>query len=184
MGRLLLTGFIVFACLAGSGCRGASADESTDRTPPVKIDPTKPEDTLVEQIRSGSTQIDGVIDTLDSIVAQVERIDPKKDAELKQGLADLGESLDSAGASLANFADDRPTRKEVAARFAQFDEWRIQAIAAVNDALHDLDDARGLADQFAKEKKVDALHQVGDLLDLAISDLEDALQTLGGKAEE
>ncbi len=183
MGRLVLAGLLVAVAIATSGCRGEASDAGA-KTPPVKIDPTKPEDTLVEQIRSGSTQIDGVIDTLDSIVAQVERIDPGKDAELKQALAELGESLDSAGASLANFADDRPTRKDVAARFAQFDEWRIQAIAAINDALHDLDDARGISDQFAKEKKIGALQQVGDLLDLAVSDLQDALQTLGGKPEE
>jgi hypothetical protein len=176
--------FVVAAICGTAGCKRGPAVEDRPQRASVKIDPNKPEDTLYAQIRAGSTQIEGVIDTLDAVLEQVKRIDAGKDPDVKAVFEDLKDAIDAAGAALASFAGEEPDRAAVAKNFAKFDEWRIGAIAAGNDARHELIDAQGLADNLVETAKIDQMAAVADLLEVGIVDLRDAIETLGGKVED
>ena len=176
--------FVVAALGGTMGCKRGPAVEDRQTRPPVKVDPSKPEDTLYAQIRAGSTQIEGVIDTLDAVLEQVKRIDSGKDPDVKAVFGDLKDAIDAAGAALASYAGEEPERAAVAKNFAKFDEWRIGAIAAGNDARHELIDAQGLADSLAETAKIDQMSAVAELLEVGIVDLRDAIETLGGKVED
>lgn len=180
-----IAGFWVVVLAAGTvGCnRSASASNQT-KPPVVTIDPNKPEDTLYEQVRAGSTQIEGVVDTLDTVLEQVKGVDSGKDPDIKAVFVDLKDSVDAAGAALAGYTDARPQRAAVVKQFAKFDEWRIGAIAAGNDARHELIDAQGLADSLAETANIGKMTDIADLLEVAIEDLKDAIETLGGKVED
>lgn len=152
--------------------------------PQVKVDPTKPEDTLYEQLRSGSFQVGGVIETVEAALEKLREVKPGKDAELKGVVGEVKDALDAAGAALADYDEEPPPRKDVDARFAELDDKRIKAIDAANNALHDLAEAEGVAEEVGGSKSVGALTDVADLLLVAIQDLQDAITTLGGKIEE
>lgn len=148
----------------------------------VKVDPNKPDDTLFQQLRAGAFQLSGVIETLDAVVEKLKEVKPGNDATLKSGLSELTESVDAAGAALADYTDE-PDRQRLTKKFPEYDERRIRAIDAANDALHDLDEAAGLATDLAADKNVESLNDIADLLDLAMADIKEAIVSLGGKVE-
>jgi hypothetical protein len=149
----------------------------------VKIDPAKPEDTLYQQLRAGALQIAGVIETLDAAVVKLDEVNPGKDAEFRAALHELKESIDAAGAELADHIEE-PNRERLGKVFPEYDEKRIRAIAAANDALHEVSEASGIASDLASEKKNSVLNDVADLLELAIEDLRGSIEALGGKVEQ
>lgn len=175
--------FMVALAGISFGCRKGPAVADRPPKPPVVVDPNQPEETLYEQIRAGSTQIEGVIDTLDAVLERVKKVDSGTDKEVRAVVEDLKDSLDAAGATLADFAGEAPDRKTVEKQFAKYDEWRIQAIAAGNDARHEMIDAQGLADTLSETAEVSGMDDVADLLEVGIADLKDAIETLGGKIE-
>ncbi len=164
------------------GCGCGSKPEERPARAVVKINPDKPEDTLFEQMRAGAFQFTGVIETLDAAVGKLKDVKPGSDAALKAGLEELTEAIDAAGAALADYTDE-PDRARLAKKFPEYDERRIRAIGDANDALHNLDEAAGIATTLASDKNLDELNDVADLLDLAIEDIKDAIASLGGKVE-
>lgn len=177
-----LVAMALAAIALGASCGSPTPERPTK--PAVKVDPSKPEDTLHDQLSSGSTQIDGVVGTLDTATAQLKRIDRWKDAEAKHALQEIKDAVDASGAALADFAAIPADRKAIEKRFGAFDEMRIDAIAAANDARHSLIEAQGLADDIARTKGMKALGDIADLLEVAIEDLKDAIESLGGQVEE
>ncbi len=94
--------------------------------------------------------------------------------------------IDTAGSGIAEFAEDSPAEKDVVAAFAIWDEKRLKAIDAGNDAMHDLREAAGaLADlEESGNRTVAALaREVRGLVLVAIDDLWGAVEGFGGRPE-
>lgn len=151
--------------------------------PSVRIDPANPDRTVHEQLRAGSFQIGAVLTSLEDAVTHAKGADPGKAKESKAALAGLLDLLDSAGAGLAKYADDPPSQAEVTRKFAAYDERRLKGIEASNDALHDLREAQGVAEELAADSGSKPLEEVVGLLDLAVEDLQAAIRALGGRVE-
>lgn len=164
------------------GCGASKPAPERPEKPVVVVDPTRPEDTLYEQLRAGAFQLTGVIETLDAAIDKLKEIPPQKNAETKAALADLAEAVDAAGALIADYTDE-PDRVRLGKVFPEYDERRIRGIDAANDALHELEDGASVAADLMQAINLPALQEVADLLDLAISDTKDAIEALGGKVE-
>jgi hypothetical protein len=94
--------------------------------------------------------------------------------------------VDSTGAAIAEHVEDPPARERVAAEFGAFDEKRLKAIAAGNEALRDLREALGVLEGLAsgEDAKVAQLAlEVKSLLAVALDDLWGAVEAYGGEPE-
>ncbi len=180
---------LVIALLAimGFGCgRSPAVNASASPPPKVTAPPATDEKALYEGVRSGYFQLSGVQATLEQAVGEVTGLSTKGDANLASVVTDLREALDSAGAGIADYTDEPPPFAEFSKDFAAQDEKRIRAIDAANDALHELEDASGLVSDLLGESKYAKNASLGDLADviqLAIDDLTEAINSLGGKVE-
>jgi hypothetical protein len=155
-------------------------------TPVVKAASAMPEDQLHEQIRSGMFQMAAAAGSIEESLASAKEGLSSASAGGKQALAEVVDLLDSAGAEVAEFADDPPDLAEVAKAFALWDDKRLKAVEAGNDAMHDLREASGILADLADSEPLGAgkgASVVRALILVALDDLWGAIEAFGGKPE-
>lgn len=183
--------FLLLFALLSMGC--GSQSESVDPQMPVgstsastaeKVDP----DSLVfRQLHEGTTQLDGAADTIEEALRVADSLRSSVRGAVKNALEDILEYINSAGETIADFTIPPPSREDFDAHFAQFDDRRLKAIDAGNDARHEIREALGIADALGQDQSIPKhkeFDQLADLLSVAASDLADAVIALGGKVEE
>lgn len=177
---------LVLLAIAGCGKSSAAAGDpsTTGANPPGTRDPAQ---IVYDQVRSGFVQLDTITDTLaDALTAAKEGTNSKNKTmkEACQGIADL---MDSSGSYLSDYTEPPATFEEFNAKFAEYDDDRLKAIDAANDALHEVGDAKGFLEDILADpnlEKEQITMDLKDLLDQAQKDLKEAVTTLGGKVEE
>jgi hypothetical protein len=138
---------------------------------------TKP--STFERVRSGIYQINAGLDSIEEAL-KVAKASTAASIDIKESLEDVENSIDSAGEYLAEEAAIEPNSQEPAEKL---EVRRKKLIDVVNDALHDLRDARGIVDSLAGETETGPLENVGVAVDAAMDDLRGALDALGGQEE-
>lgn len=147
-----------------------------------------PEDLLYGQLRSGSFQLSAAGGSIeDSLVAAQEATKAlARFRELKDAMMEVADFINSAGASIAEFTDEPPEQEVVDKDFAAFDEKRLKAVEASNDALQDLRQALGLLESLSEDANPEAVKWatgVKSLVAVAMDDVWGAVEALGGTPE-
>lgn len=178
---------VLLALGAGSCGRRTEVKPERPKPPPVTVDRSNPERTVFEQLRAGTFQISGVEGTIEEVLNKVRSLDPAGDKELAAALGELGDALDAVGATLADHSTEPTGVAKDNAEFAKMDERRLAAIAAANDALHELEDAGGILDTLSQDpllvNRAEVVEAV-QLIQLATHDLREAIGSLGGTVEQ
>lgn len=140
-----------------------------------------------EQYRAGVFSLSIAQESLATALEAVQALRDQMPAgtEVREGLSAVAESVDGAGANIADVPTEAPTLDQFEARFSEYDDRRLAAITAVNDALHELRDAQGTLADLAESAKgmVGELDRLSQRLDGAEADLQSALEAFGGKDE-
>ncbi len=173
--RLLLLAYLV-ALLALVGC---GAKKENDPAKPSLPEAATPADKLYEQLRAGVFQIDASLSSIEDALGEAKSAKASTD-DIKQSLDDISASIDSAGEILA---EQSATQVEKNGDVSSYDKRRAELVQMVNDALHDLRDARGIVDSLGSDTDPGPLESVGVKIDVAMDDLRGALEALGGKEE-
>jgi hypothetical protein len=147
-----------------------------------------PEQTLYQQLRSGSFQLGAAVISIEDTYKAANEAQTKlrKFGNAQSAMQDVLDFLDSAGKGVAEYSDVPPAPEEVAKAFADFDEARLKAIESANDSLHDLREALGILEGLASEPGAEvaqAAISVKSLLAVAIDDVWGAIEALGGVPE-
>lgn len=176
--RLVLLSCLI-AVFALLGCGDKREEVSGPNTLP---DNATPADKLYEKLRGGVFQIDASLGSIEDALNEAKAANPST-GDIKQSLEDIEASIDSAGEILAEEAAVKPEKN---GDIPSYEKRRVKLVEMVNDALHDLRDARGIVDSLAGENDLGPLEPVGVKIDVAMEDLRSALKTLGGeeKVEE
>lgn len=142
---------------------------------------------LYESLRAGAFNLGAAQETLREAFVQAEALRDAQleGSDLRNALAEMSDLLDSAGATLVDHAVPPPPQSEIDAAFAKYDDARLKAIEAANDALHDLREARGIAEGLYEQVPGlrTPLDHLASLHSVAEEDLLSALKSLGGKDE-
>ncbi|MBC8066256.1 MAG: hypothetical protein H7Y17_15600 [Chlorobia bacterium] len=166
---------VLFLCVVGivaiSGCGDKRANVAN-----VPDAPT-PAGEIYEQLRSGVFQINAGLDSIEAALGEAKKASPSTSA-VKESLADIQASIDSAGDGLGEEAAEEPQK---GTDLPTLDARRKKLIDLVNDSLHDLRDARGIVNSLAGESGQGPLDAIGIKIDVAMDDLKGALEALGGK---
>lgn len=196
MARAWIVGLCLLAAVGGCSHKSPSNSEqahsgtdsvASNTNSALPVDPNHPNATLYEQLHSGAFQYDTAGDNLQDASDTLEAIKPGSDSNLAGALKDLSDSLDDAGGSIGDFADPPASEDAVKADFKTYDDKRLKAIEAGNDALHALYDAEGMIDDLKQDAKYSGRKDLDDImkfLDLAIDNITGGVQSLGGKVEE
>lgn len=175
--------FVLLCCLIAIfvvlGCGDKKENVSGPTTLP---DNATPADKLYEKLRGGVFQIDASLGSIEDALNEAKGTKAST-GDIKQSLEDIEASIDSAGEILAEEAAVKPEKN---GDIPNYEKRRVKLVEMVNDALHDLRDARGIVDSLAGENDLGPLEPVGAKIDVAMEDLRSALKTLGGeeKVEE
>lgn len=142
---------------------------------------------LYESLRGGSFNLGAAQESLKQAFEQAValRNAQMEGSQLRDALGEMADLLDSAGASLVDHSLSPPPKAEIEAAFGQFDEARLKAVEATNDALHDLREARGIAEGLYESVPGlrTPLDHLATLTTVAEEDLLSALTSLGGRDE-
>jgi len=182
---------IVAMFLFGIGCaKNESSSSDPAEAPVTKADaPAEtPEELLYGQLRSGSFQLSAAAGSIeDSLVAAQEASKAlARFRDLKDAMVEAADFINSAGASVAEFTDEPPEKEVVDKDFAAFDEKRLSAVEAANDALQDLRQALGLLESLSDDPNPEAVKWatgVKSLVAVALDDVWGAIEALGGTPE-
>lgn len=174
-----------------AGACGGPASDPTKPTPTASNtggeDPTvSPEKRLYEQLRSGMFQMGAAAGSIEEALSAARDAAAQLKGDLKGAMEDAIESIDAAGAGVAEYAADPPEEAEVAKDFATWDERRLKAVEAANDAMHDLREAAGLladADETNPGPAGQPARDVRALVLVALDDLWGAIEAFGGTPE-
>lgn len=179
-------GFIVaFSLLLGAVACGPKSQESAiDPGPTVNTKPKDPAEKVYEQFRSGAFQYGSIVDTLGEAIAKAVEAKQSASGAAKDALDEVLSILDSAGAALEDFQEAPPAEKEFKDNFAKYDDIRLKAIDAGNDALHLLREAKSVFAAYKSDTKNDLNTTTEGLVDLAESDLKEAITAWGGTPED
>ena len=179
--KIVAASTLLLLALAGCSAPGDASE------PAVASQDVSPGAALYKSLRAGSFNLGAAQESLREAFGQAESLRDAQLAgsDLRNALAELADLLDSAGATLVDHALPPPPQSEVDADFAHFDEARLKAIEATNDALHDLREARGIAEGLYEEVPGlrTPLDHLASLHSVAEEDLLSALESLGGKDE-
>lgn len=177
-------------CLAGCGSGRESPPKDGPPPTPAKVEPVaeSPEDVLYAQLRSGAFQLSAAAGSIeDSLVAAQEAIRALGAfRDQKEAMEEVAAFIDSAGSSISEFTDDPPAKEEIAKDFATFDELRLRAVEASNDALQDLRQSLGVLEGLSDGSNREAIKWAGGiraLVAVALDDLWGAIEALGGTPE-
>lgn len=171
---------VLLSCLLGVlallGCGDKKQGPSGTTTLPENATPA---DKLYEQLRGGIFQIDASLGSIEDALKEA-KASSQSTEDIRQSLEDIQASIDSAGEILAEEAAVQPEKN---GDVSSYDKRRAKLVELVNDALHDLRDARGIVDSLGGEDDLGPLEPVGVKIDVAMDDLRGALEALGGKEE-
>lgn len=185
MRHALLIGLLAFAW--GCGTEQVKSRGPSD-PPPLRAEkPADPEHKLYEQVRSGTVQLGGGSDDIEEALRAVEGLLKTVPKENKDALTDAKALIDSAGAGIADYTEEVPEFEQFKNRLAEFDDQRLKAIQETNDSIHDLREAKGIVESLEGSGTGNLTSQLEDLaalIDVAISDLSDAVTTMGGTVEQ
>jgi hypothetical protein len=121
-------------------------------------------------------------DTISEALEAARRTSRILAGEARESALTIVDLVDAAGRTTSDLASEPPPVEEVKKDFASFDDERKRRITEGNDAYMDLQEAvgiaRGLEQDFVEFKSV------GDVIEVAMKDLSDAITTLGGQVEE
>ncbi|MBX3118211.1 MAG: hypothetical protein KF784_04035 [Fimbriimonadaceae bacterium] len=167
------------------GCQGKTTVEkhTSSGTSEVTDTPMTPEAKLQEQLRSAAFQLNAASESIAEALAKATDAESKSSGAVKEGLAEVLDFIDSAGAQISDFATDPPPVEEIKAKLAEYEAIRTKAIQAINDSIHNLEDAQGIASGFEEENPNYAGKGLSDLIGVAVADLKGALEALGGKLD-
>lgn len=173
-----------------AGCGDRADTPAADNDAPytdVVLEPG-PESTLYEQMRAGGVQLQIAMTALaDAFRDLEEAIDsPDVDPDIVEGLIDARDYLDDAGAILGDHAGSPPSIAQIQGDFSTYDERRLDAIAAINEARFSLLEASGIIGSL-----IDALPEIVRAtvesahrrVDEAVVAAETAIEALGGTVE-
>jgi len=140
---------------------------------------------LYESVRTGLVLVDSAVEGVEELHAMTTELQPKLKGEANNVAVLVREAVDSAGALLSEIETDLPDRSAYEKDFAVWDERRLSAITACNDALHELGEAgEGLTTIGDLDTKLRP--EVDDILlalRLAEEDLSAGVVKLGGTVE-
>ncbi|MBV6458681.1 MAG: hypothetical protein HONBIEJF_01815 [Fimbriimonadaceae bacterium] len=182
---------VIVGVLLASGCaKQAPIDEpkasptktSANNPPPIGTDL----DAQYESVRAGLVLVDSAVEGLEELLTMVKELQPKLRGEAVGVAASVREAIDSAGSLVSEIDTDMPDRSTYEKEFATWDERRLAAITACNDALHELGEA---GEGLATIGDIDAKHkpEIDDVLlalRLAEEDLAAGVVKLGGTVEQ
>lgn len=146
-----------------------------------------PARTVYDQVRSGFIQLGNSLESLGGALEVAKEGQNASDSKLKEICKEIGNLLDSAGSYLSDYTEPPETFEAFNEKFAEHDDNRLKAIDGANDALHEIDEAKGFLSDLQNDPKLDKEQIVLDLTDLitdAEKSLREAIPTLGGKVEE
>lgn len=182
---------LMVGILLAAGCGKPSPNSGATTTQP-KTEAPKPGpnsaalDEQYESVRAGLVLVDSAVEGLEEFRAMVEEMQSKLAGDANDVAALVREAVDSAGSLLSEIDTDLPDRGAYEKDFAMWDERRLSAITACNDALHELGEAgEGLTTIGDLEPK----HQpeIDDVLlalRLVEEDLSAGIVKLGGTVEQ
>jgi hypothetical protein len=179
-GILLVPALLAGILLSGLGCQGGGGTASQKGE--TATDSTDPASLLLDQLRGGSVQAQGGVETLSEADELLKSLLKEAQGDEKTALQEVEDLLVSGADACAEYGTPPPTLDEVRADFARHDEQRLAAITALNDALMDLKSAHGAAASLAEAD--DRYSRLEQILQLGVTDLEDAIAGYGGKVEE
>lgn len=180
------------AAIMAGGCGSSEPTAKAGPAPPKTVETETvsetPEDLLHAQLRSGAFQLSAAAGSIeDSLVAAQEASQAlRKNRDHQEAMFAVADFIDSAGSGISEFTDEPPILEEIAKNFAAFDERRLKAVEASNDALQDLRQALGLLEGLAEETDKDAVKWatgVKALIAVALDDIWGAIEAFGGTPE-
>lgn len=168
--------------MAGFGCQKSEtkgSEQSTENTPTA-------EQRLHSQLSAGTYAVNAALDSIEQSLQAASELIPKAPA-LEEPLNEVKELINASGEVLGEFVEDPPPIETIEMRYAEFDERRLKAIEAGNDAMHNLNEALGILesvkDTIPQEAAADSFDLEG-VLAAAVDDLIGAIEGFGGKVEE
>src|SRR5436190_21379794 len=158
MRRKLVASTMLLLALAGCGPKSPEAvvtklSGSTAAT-------LTPAERTYEQVYSGLYQIEASLDHIEEARNEAKSTTAAS-GDVKQSLEDIQASIDSAGDGLAEDVAVPLDKSQVIANIEVGEKRRKQLCIDVNDALHDLRDARGIVDSLAGDKDTGPVENVG-----------------------
>jgi len=148
--------------------------------------PLSKEAELYEKVRSGHVQTAGAVDSIIEALDHAELLLRRARGQQRDALIDVRDLLEDSGATLGDHVEDPPDLKTFLADMNTYDERRLAAIAACNDAIVDLKSARAIVGSLLAAPSPpmkSELEQLEVLVDVAIQDLAEAVEALGGQVE-
>jgi hypothetical protein len=137
-----------------------------------------PVDRVYATLREGATLSDGAAGSVEEARAALRAKTKTAQGQRREAMTEALAFVDQAGEAIVEHAVAPPSRDAVAADPAGFESRRLAAITALNDARHDLREARGLLEA------IDPDSLITRLLATAIEDVEEAILAFGGRVEE
>jgi hypothetical protein len=176
--------------IAGAGCSAAKSAAPGGQPASAESAQAEPsaEELLRQQLRSGRFQLNAAAGSIEqTYLAAKEAADSyKRVRDVHEGFLDVVDYVDSAGAEVSDHIEEPPTLEDITKDFATYDERRLKAVQAANDALKDLREALGVLEGLSdspQEAVARSALSVKSLLAVAIDDLWGAVEALGGEPE-
>lgn len=158
-------------CLLGCKNDSANAEVAPKSNTPI-LSP-------YEQYRSGIVQIGGAAELLAECIPKIKSMKTKLSKKVHEDVDVLMDQIDAAGTCLADFEEEPASQQE----FDKTPQLKAKLIDAANDAIHELEGVPEILESIDNDPEAD-LNSIGDIVDEAIQDLEEAVETMGGKLED
>jgi len=167
--------WLALACLLVAGCGKSDAKTETPKPPSTA---NQSPDTHYETLRASLTLLEGSTDSVQSALTHAKTARDQASGEIREGLDAIVDMLDSAGATLQEAAIHLPDAKDVNRQDFKYKALRTAMLEAAQDAHMELRDAAGAARSLAETQP--ALGELADLIDLAVADAVETVESLGG----
>lgn len=168
----------VLLLVSVAGC-SKPAPKPAPQQPAVATDP---DSKLYEALREGAFRLNAASSSLGQALKSSLGIlkQQKPGTEIFARLDEVVSLVDEAGEAVSEHSASPPDAPTVKQKFAAFDDRRLAAIQASNDALRRLDLAQKHLSLAPKSK---ALDELGDVIELAQDEIEGAVVAFGGVVE-
>ncbi len=180
----LMKGFgLASACiLILLGCTGGAKQQ--DKEPgKLAVVTESPEVMAYAKFRAGHYPLEAALVTLLEARIKVKKLAALAGGTAKDGFADLAKHLDTVGSGLSEVTAELPTSTDFRAKFKEFDEQRLQAIATGNRLLPIIDEAGGLVQDLAEGAPASFKKEMSDLsslMDDIQENVESGIKEYGG----
>jgi hypothetical protein len=184
-------GLAVIAAMLVAGCGKPAETPPADTraraagTSPAES-PGSAEQVVFDQLSGGAFQASAALDLIETARNGLVELLGVAKSPIREGLEDARDLIDSAGQTLADEIEKPDNVETVKNDFAAFDERRLKAIEAANDARHELEEALGIVQSLSEAGQLsqNSLDPIVDALQSAIEASGDMATELGGKVEE